>query len=77
MHGHWDIAAKQKNEILLSADRAGAVNLGIALVVPATRILETINHPELLAMRKEAYERFKKGLPPITLDRLDRAETAP
>ncbi len=71
MHGHWDIAAKQKNEILLSADRKGAVNLGIALVVPATKILETINHPELSAMRKEAHERFQKGLPPITLDRVE------
>lgn len=74
MHGHWDIAAKQKNEILFSQDREGAVNLGIALVVPATRILETINHPELLAMRKEAHDRFQKGLPPISLDRAEADE---
>jgi hypothetical protein len=31
------------------------LNLGLALVVPASKIRETINHPELVQMRKEKY----------------------
>lgn len=75
MHGHWDIAASQKNEVLFSADRSGAVNMGIALVVPATKILETINHPELKQLRRQMHEVDKKGLPPITLDSVQLGQT--
>ncbi len=68
MHGHWDIAASQKNQVLITEDQTGKVNMGIALVVPATQILETLNQPELVAMRKEAHDRSLKDLPPVTLD---------
>jgi hypothetical protein len=74
MHGHWDIAAKQKNEVLLSGDRDGAVNMGIALVTPATKILETLQHPELIEMRKEISKRAQEGLPPVRLDALAQSQ---
>jgi len=53
MQGHWEISAKEKNKIFVSEDQYGMVNMGIALVVPATKILETINQPELKDMRQK------------------------
>lgn len=55
---HWEIPAGERNRIdLPSATKDGqkkpdAINLGIAIVTPAKKILEVLNHPELVAMRK-------------------------
>jgi hypothetical protein len=38
------------------------------MVVPATKIVETINHPELAAMRKQAEDRERAELPDPILD---------
>jgi len=52
MHGHWDTPISfsdiEKNE---------AVNMGVSIVVPAKKILETLYHPELVELRK----RFSDG----------------
>lgn len=53
MHGHWDIPAKSKNDLLMNDDLFGKVNMGIAIVVPAKKILEVLNHPELVKMREQ------------------------
>lgn len=55
MHGHWDI---QPGDITGAAgpEERKSVNMGIAIVVPAKRILETINQPELAAERAAAEE---------------------
>lgn len=50
MRGHWD------QKIGVSTIQAEAVNMGIAIVVPAQKILEVLNHPELVALR-EKYDR--------------------
>jgi hypothetical protein len=42
MHGHWDVP-----------DRQGAVNMGIAIVVPARKILEVLEQPLLQAARQK------------------------
>jgi hypothetical protein len=59
MHGHWDISAKEKNKILVTEDQFGMVNMGIALVVPAQKILDTIDHPELKAMRRDIQDKIE------------------
>lgn len=57
MHGHWDIPSSKKDDgVLMDADSVGKVNMGIAIVVPAKKILEVINHPELVKMRRELDE---------------------
>lgn len=56
MHGHWDIPPEKKNDFLLNKEISGSVNMGIAIVVPAKKILETLNHPELVQFRKESEE---------------------
>jgi hypothetical protein len=56
MHGHWDIRESELNKPSFSQDRKHGVNLGIAIVVPAVKILETLNQQELVALRKQAEE---------------------
>lgn len=52
MHGHWDVNESEINNPAVCQDRRG-VNYGIAIVVPAHKILETLNHPELVEIRNK------------------------
>lgn len=54
MHGHWDL------KVGASAMEAEAVNMGIAIVIPAQKILEVLYHPELVALRAEQDEKYRK-----------------
>ncbi len=54
MHGHWDVEESKINEPTIHHDRKRGVNLGIGIVVPAYKITETLNQPELVEMRKQA-----------------------
>jgi hypothetical protein len=47
MHGHWDAPAGFKDIVGLEA-----VNMGISIIVPAQKIMEVLNHPDLVAERK-------------------------
>jgi len=58
MHGHWDIPLDKKNDLLMSEEFFGKVNMGIAIVVPAKKILEVLNHPELIELRRKTDERL-------------------
>jgi hypothetical protein len=55
MQGHWDISESELNEPRFRNDPRG-VNLGIAIVIPASKILEAIDQPELVKMREEIEE---------------------
>jgi hypothetical protein len=57
MHGHWDIRPERKNDLLMEGDFLGRVNMGIAIVIPAKKILEVLNHPELVERRRKMDER--------------------
>jgi hypothetical protein len=48
MHGHWDVTGMN-----VMGSQLEAVNMGVAMVIPAKKILETLYHPELVRMRKE------------------------
>jgi len=57
VHGHWDLPDEsQMDTTLLAIDGTGKINTGIAVVVPAEHILETINQPELLTVREAAFK---------------------
>ena len=60
MHGHWDISESEMNRPNFSSGSARGVNMGIGVVVPAVKILETLNSPSLLAIR----QRFIASLRP-------------
>lgn len=59
MHGHWQIPVGAISDVATDAAKDGAmsgaqheaVNMGIGIVVPAKRILETLYHPDLIAAR--------------------------
>ena len=53
MRGHWEISAELKNDFALNADFFGRVNMGIAIVIPAKKIMEVLNHPELVDLRNK------------------------
>jgi hypothetical protein len=56
VHGHWDLP------VSFSPEQAEAVNMGISIVVPAKKILEVLYHPELVAIRKEHYQKEKHSV---------------
>lgn len=56
MHGHWDLPVS-----FSATEQSEAVNMGVSIVVPAKKILEVLYHPELVAMRKEFFEKTKQS----------------
>jgi len=63
-HGHWDIRESEINKPRIIHDSQRGVNMGIAIVVPAIKIFETLYHPGLIALRKEQEQKaIKQGTP--------------
>ncbi len=54
MHGHWDVPTDRMFDTAQDTDAENQrVNMGIAVVVPAWKILEVLNHDDLVAWRRE------------------------
>lgn len=66
MHGHWDIKESEMNKAFFDHDRRRGVNMGIAIVTPAIKIIETINQTELLEMRREGERQETRKMVPGT-----------
>ncbi|MDP8983184.1 MAG: hypothetical protein M3O35_21625 [Acidobacteriota bacterium] len=64
MHGHWDINEADINKPSFVHDRPRGVNMGIAVVVPASKILDIVNRPELVASRARADARISEAISP-------------
>lgn len=58
MHGHFDV--RNLNDDVVQDDAPGSINTGIGIVVPASKIKETIMQPDLCQMRDEIIERLKQ-----------------
>ena len=56
MQGHWDIKESEINKPLIQHDRKHGVNLGIAIVTPATKILEILDQPAMAKYREASEE---------------------
>lgn len=58
IHGHWDLKASQKNDVVTDAedDEESRINMGIAIVTPVQKILDILNCEELSTAR-ESVER--------------------
>ena len=61
MHGHWDLPVS-----FSASQQSEAVNMGVSIVVPAKKILETLYNPRLVAMRKAFCENLKNKDHPTT-----------
>lgn len=56
VHGHWDLPVD-----FPESERSEAVNMGVSIVIPAKKILETLNGPDLVRARNEAFQRTAPG----------------
>src|SRR5262245_45290634 len=65
MHGHWNIHPSEHNryDFLTTKDVSESIALGISIVVPARKILDVINQPELVKQREhlEKEQQNRKG----------------
>lgn len=52
MQGHFDIPTLNEDSVVEDDNEGGSINTGVGVVVPAHKILETINHPDLYARRE-------------------------
>jgi hypothetical protein len=57
IHGHWNLPVTFEK-----SSQAEAVNMGISIVVPAHKIAEVLNHPELVEQRRQQDELVAKDL---------------
>lgn len=64
MQAHWDVKESEINEVFFTHDRKRGVNMGIAMVVPAIKILETINQEALVTIRREGEKRATRRMVP-------------
>jgi len=64
IHGHWDTQEKAIDG-LKEDNSGGNVNMGIAIVVPSTKILEVINQPIFAEIRKNVMNDYKKAKMPV------------
>ncbi len=64
MHGHWDMPIPDIDDIIdrnaLDETSFKSVNMGIAIVVPAKKILEVINQPKLEEMEKRTETQIRQ-----------------
>lgn len=73
MIGHWQLPRKRKGKMRQSkatlSDPAlsEALNYGVSPIVPMYKILEVINHPELVEMRKTEIEDKRKKMSATTV----------
>ena len=63
MHGHWDVEFSSADAVVSDGIRSEAVNMGIAIVIPATKIMDVLNLPPFTEQRQAAAEecRAKRG----------------
>jgi hypothetical protein len=78
MHGHWDIEARpdEYEEDTSDIPQQEKVNMGIAIVIPATKIVQVINQPYYAEVRKRHEDEAReKDLP--TPDMIDEEDETP
>lgn len=63
VHGHWEVTSESSRRLDTESPGAETVNAGIAVVVPASKILETLNHPELEDERRLKNRELEKKHP--------------
>jgi hypothetical protein len=51
VHGHWDLPVSFSD-----TQQVEMVNMGVSIIVPAKKILETLYHPELVALREHHWK---------------------
>ena len=60
MHGHFDVPNLNEDVVADEDEPSRGIHTGIGVVIPMQKILETIEHPELVAMRKKIVADLRK-----------------
>ena len=75
VQSHWDVKESEINKPSVIHDRKRGVNYGVAVVVPASKILETINQPVLTEARMASDDRYsRKSIPGTDMAKPKRDE---
>jgi hypothetical protein len=61
MHGHFDVTNLNEDVVADENAPTQSIHTGIGIVIPVNKILETIRHPELTAMRKSCRCKSSQG----------------
>jgi hypothetical protein len=59
VHGHFDLEKMTEDSVTDAADESKGINSGIGVVVPATKIIETLYQSELKELRKKIIEELR------------------
>jgi hypothetical protein len=73
MQSHWDILPQEINNTSIVQNRKAGVNIGIAVVTPAIKIIETLKRPELMKQREAEEEKLRNQMVP-GMDSADEAQ---
>lgn len=61
VHGHWDLKVQDTDSLLVDLFNVERVNMGIAIVVPAVKVMEVIDQEETVEHRRRVEEEIRKG----------------
>lgn len=65
MHGHWDLPVTELDQIVEDGGKSKSVNMGIAIVIPTSKILEVIDQSMIKKKEQDAVERERKKRMPV------------
>ncbi|HIJ43631.1 MAG: hypothetical protein QF511_04350 [Rhodospirillales bacterium] len=60
MHGHWDARIRQDDTFEVDLFQHEKVNMGIAIVIPVLKIIETLDHKDFAETIEQDKNKFKK-----------------
>jgi hypothetical protein len=60
MHGHFDLEKMAEDSVTDDTDESKGINSGIGVVVPASKVIETLYQPELKEMRQKVEREIRK-----------------
>ncbi|MDR3483944.1 MAG: hypothetical protein P4M05_03430 [Bradyrhizobium sp.] len=75
MQGHFDIPDLKEDSVVEDDGKNGSINTGVGVVVPAYKIIETLNQPDMKAERDKMADRAEKDA--ATPDSLPIEEGSP
>ena len=61
MHGHFDVPNLNEDVVSDEDEPERGVHTGIGVVIPVEKIVETLEHPDLIAMRKKVIDRLREA----------------
>jgi hypothetical protein len=61
MHGHFDVPNLTEDVVADDDEPTRSIHTGIGVVIPVMKILETLRHPELVAMRKDIVSSLRQN----------------